>query len=115
MVTNGGVHTPADWANITLRMICEPAPDATDRVLKEISSFKMLALRILITAFNEATAYSRPLALKAVAHDAAQRIAELSKMTRWEHLFTQPDMRQQIEDLISRNILTMREIALKTE
>jgi hypothetical protein len=115
MVTDGGVHTISDWANITIKMICEPAPDASENVLKEISSFKMLAFKILVYAFNEAKSYKSPLALKAVAHDAAQRIADLSEMTRWRHLFDNPDMRQQIEDLISRNILTMREIALKTE
>jgi hypothetical protein len=115
MVTNGGVHSVSDWANITLKMICEPAPDATEKARKEISSFKMLAFRVLCEAFQEATVYSSPSTLKRVALEAASKIADLSEMTRWEHLFTQPDMRQQIEDLISRNILTMREIAMKTE
>jgi len=115
MVSNGGVHSVADWANITLKMICEPAPDATEKVRKEISSFKMLAYRVLAQAFQEATVYSSPSTLQHVAHEAAARITELSEMTRWRHLFDNPDMRQQIEDLISRNILTMREIALKTE
>src|SRR5215472_16194786 len=115
MVCNGGVHTVSDWANITLKMICEPAPDASEMVLKEISSFKVLAFRVLVQAFQEATIHSSPSMLRHVAHEAATRITELSEMTRWRHLFDNPDMRQQIEDLISRNILTMREIALKTE
>jgi hypothetical protein len=75
----------------------------------------MLAFKVLVQAFQEATVYSSQATLKRVAFEAATRIADLSEMTRWRHLFSQPDMRQQIEDLISRNMLTMREIALKTE
>jgi hypothetical protein len=114
MVTNEGEHSAEQWAATTADLIMNIAPDASTAIRQDFSTFRHWTVKALTLAFHEASASSSPNFLHAIAVSATNRIADITP-TRWAYLFTSSDLRQSITDLIARNLLTMREIALKTE
>lgn len=118
LATDGGVHSPGEWAKVTavgIMHIDETLPARDPGRYQQALTLRAAAAQALFPYFQAVTPTITQTDLLDASDDARVAIEKAAAGTPWAHWFTQHDVQRDIALTIFRNLATAADLALRTE
>lgn len=118
LATDGGVHSPGEWAKVTavgIMHIDETLSARDPDRYQQALTLRAAAAQALFPCFRAVKPAITHTDLLDAADNARAAIEKAAAGTPWAHWFTQPDVRRDIALTIFRNLSTAADLALRTE